>query len=149
MVPQDFYQYFPYEKDSPSSMVTLDSPKIYKPKDSLVSVLTENKNLCMFYEIEIPMFLKYENIALLWNLWELMITGTPILIITNNPEESSFIIGIALSLIFPLKYDGDFRPYETLYDQDVKEYAEIFKKGDQKPAIILGACNPYFNNVFL
>ncbi len=118
--------------------------------------MSEGKSLHIFSELPIPLYLKGINMALLWNLWELIITETPLLVVTNRPEEASYsptfwragraIIGIIISLIHPLQYSGDYRPYVTMYDADVKEYAEM-AKSKSLAKIMLGACNPYFSKV--
>lgn len=82
----------------------------------------------------------------LWALWELVLTGDPILVLTHSPTQSSDagllffilysnieVLGL-VSLISPvsptivccsevqLVYGGDFRPYFTIYDSDFKIY---------------------------
>jgi len=141
-VPLDFYDYYPEiveesEKDKEMS----------KGSNSLVSVLSECKNLCLFYEISIPMYLKGVHLGLLWNIWELMITETPTLVITNSPEEASFMVGIMISLMHPLKFMGDYRPYVTLYDLDMKKYADIYNTQQSTSILIMGSCNSYFTKV--
>lgn len=46
------------------------------------------------------------------------------------------------SLIVPLAYYGDYRPYFTIHDCEVKEY---ITKTLCPPPIILGVTNPYFS----
>jgi hypothetical protein len=36
---------------------------------------------------------------------------------------------ILLSLLSPLRSLADYRPYITLYDSDIKEFASLSKKG--------------------
>lgn len=54
------------------------------------------------------------------------------------------------SLISPLSYGGDFRPYFTIYDRDFKEIADLHdsSKGNKLPPAILGVTNPIFLKVF-
>ena len=78
----------------------------------------------------------------------MMITETPVMIIANNPEEASFVVGIVISLMYPLKFMGDYRPYVTLYDFDIKEYADIFNTKKLTPNLIMGTCNTYFSTVY-
>lgn len=49
------------------------------------------------------------------------------------------------SLISPLHYHGDFRPYFTIYDIECPAYAS---KKTELPATIVGVTNPYFVNAF-
>lgn len=54
----------------------------------------------------------------LWSLWEIMIIGSPLLILTSNSTRASSIVLSLLSLIHPLQYGGDFRyifPKYTFY----------------------------------
>lgn len=47
-----------------------------------------------------------------------------------------------LSLLSPLKTQADFRPYITLYDNDMKDFALMAKKNKMSNAV-LGVSNPY------
>jgi hypothetical protein len=49
-------------------------------------------------------------------------TETPLLIVGDDPSECSHAVLIILSLISPLKSQADYRPYITLYDEDIKEF---------------------------
>jgi len=54
----------------------------------------------------------------LWHLWELAITGAPILVTGPSPEVAGDAVFAIVSLVSPLEYCADFRPYFTLYDAD-------------------------------
>lgn len=45
----------------------------------------------------------------IWTLWELVITGAPLLVLTSNATRSSSVVLALLNLIQPLQYGGDFR----------------------------------------
>lgn len=45
------------------------------------------------------------------------------------------------SLISPLKYSGDFRPFFTIHDSEFRDYTT---KKCAPPNIILGVTNPFF-----
>jgi hypothetical protein len=80
-------------------------------------------------------------VSKLWNLWELLITETPLIICSDTPSTSSDIVLLLSTLIFPLKYIGDIRPYFTIYDTDYKEYLDnAGLKASHSP--ILGIINP-------
>jgi len=64
---------------------------------------------------------------LLWNLWELVITETPLLVVGNDPTECSHAILTLLSLINPLTTTADFRPYTTVQNDDTVDYFEHVK----------------------
>lgn len=46
-------------------------------------------------------------------MWELVITGEPILCVARHPSISSTIVLGLVSLISPMLYRGDYRPYFT------------------------------------
>lgn len=88
----------------------------------------------------------FENLSLyyvakIWNLWELVITETPLLVQTDTPSSCSQIVLLLSSLIFPLKYCGDVRPYFTIYDNDFKDYRDNSELR-QINSPILGVINP-------
>lgn len=45
------------------------------------------------------------------------------------------------SLIAPLKYSGDYRPFFTIHDSEFKEYTT---RTSAPPNVILGVTNPFF-----
>ena len=96
----------------------------------------------IFGELIIQKYFKGQSLLILWDLWELIISETPLLIVGDDPTECSHAVLILLSLISPLKTLSDFRPYITIYDPDIKEFQY---KSKQKAIgnIILGVSNPY------
>eukprot|EP00826_Nyctotherus_ovalis_P017351 TRINITY_DN15109_c0_g1_i2.p2 TRINITY_DN15109_c0_g1~~TRINITY_DN15109_c0_g1_i2.p2 ORF type:complete len:126 (-),score=36.00 TRINITY_DN15109_c0_g1_i2:333-710(-) len=52
------------------------------------------------------------------------------------------MISSIISLVHPLKFMGDYRPYITMYDSDIKLYAALFKE-KKRPLVVMGTCNPY------
>ena len=84
---------------------------------------------------------------MLWQLWELLITETPLLIVGEDPTECSHAVLILLSLISPLRTNADYRPYITIYDPDTREIQASFKKNHIKN-LILGVSNPYLITFF-
>ena len=73
-------------------------------------------------ELKIEECFKGHYMLLLWNLWELLITETPLLVVGGDPSECSHAILTMLSLITPLTTQADFRPYVTVQNDDVLEY---------------------------
>jgi Stabilization of polarity axis len=57
----------------------------------------------------------------LWHVWELAITGQPIVVVGTHPELVGDTVLSVISLISPLVFGGDYRPYFSLYDPDFKE----------------------------
>ncbi len=60
------------------------------------------------------------KIHLLWKIWELVITNEPFMVIADSPSFSSEAVLGFVSLISPLEFKGDFRPYFTIYDPEYK-----------------------------
>lgn len=90
------------------------------------------------------------HIGHLWKLWELVITGQPLLVFAATPQECGDAVLAAVSLIAPISYGGDFRPYFTIYDGDFREIADAHdaSKGVKLPSGIIGVTNPIFLKVF-
>lgn len=85
-------------------------------------------------------------ISKIWTLWELLLLGSPILVLSPAPGLSSDAVLALASLLSPLEFKGDYRPFFTIHDSDFKIFsddmedpAEKFKSG-----LILGGTNPYF-----
>ena len=54
----------------------------------------------------------------------------------------------AISLISPLDYRGDFRPYFTIYDPEYKIYQDKYDRKVIKNCL-LGVTNPFFMKVII
>lgn len=52
------------------------------------------------------------------------------------------MVSSVISLVHPLKFMGDFRPYITMYDDDIKTYTALYKD-KKRPLVVMGSCNPY------
>eukprot|EP00297_Palpitomonas_bilix_P005977 CAMPEP_0113873808 /NCGR_PEP_ID=MMETSP0780_2-20120614/3980_1 /TAXON_ID=652834 /ORGANISM="Palpitomonas bilix" /LENGTH=423 /DNA_ID=CAMNT_0000859503 /DNA_START=250 /DNA_END=1518 /DNA_ORIENTATION=- /assembly_acc=CAM_ASM_000599 len=76
----------------------------------------------------------------LWLLWEIMITGEPLFVFCPSPSACSEAIACLLDLVYPVIFQGDFRPYFTIHDPDFKEIA----RKDTPKATVLGITNPVF-----
>jgi hypothetical protein len=104
-----------------------------------VNVFPQNNN---FFET-----LSMYYVSKIWNLWELVILETPMIISADTPSQSSDIVLLLSSLIFPLKYVGDIRPYFTIEDNDFKEYKDNANiKSVNTP--LLGVINPICFKLF-
>lgn len=91
-----------------------------------------------------PLFSTFRDAtAALWHMWELALTAQPLLVLGETPAQCSHaVLAIsrchrtcgcsaalssltcwlrACSLIAPVPYRADFRPYITMYDNDFKE----------------------------
>lgn len=80
----------------------------------------------------------------MWTLWEIVLLGEPLLVISPSPEETSMTVLCIASLIAPLNYSGDFRPYFTIYDSDFPVYTAENNSHVALPPVILGVTNPFF-----
>jgi len=78
-------------------------------------------------------------------LWELMLTAEPVIIRAATPQASSRLVLALVSLVAPLQYCGDFRPYFTIHDSDCMTYV---KQKKRFPCAVLGVTNPYFEQAF-
>lgn len=50
----------------------------------------------------------------LWALWELSLLSRPLLVVGATPGDCSSAVAAIVSLIAPLPYAADFRPYYTV-----------------------------------
>uniref|UniRef100_A0A6B2L0S0 UDENN domain-containing protein n=1 Tax=Arcella intermedia TaxID=1963864 RepID=A0A6B2L0S0_9EUKA len=98
-------------------------------------------------------------VSKLWTLWELVILCEPILIISPSPQKSSDAVLALISLIHPLNYSGDFRPYFTIHDPDYNVFVDVCRGENQKNgkpeksvsgdrSYIIGVTNPIFKKEF-
>ncbi|XKL66314.1 hypothetical protein PGB90_009734 [Kerria lacca] len=74
-------------------------------------------------------------------LWELVLIGEPLVILAPSPELCSRLVQALVSMIVPLMYTADYRPYFTIHDSEFKEY---MTKTRSPPTVILGVTNPFF-----
>ncbi|KIH43285.1 hypothetical protein ANCDUO_26712, partial [Ancylostoma duodenale] len=65
----------------------------------------------------------------------------PLLVMANTPQRCSSIVQALVSLIAPLRYHNDYRPFFTIHDSEFKEYSS---KSRAPPRVILGVTNPFF-----
>ena len=110
-------------------------------KHKLVQSLYLCQPQCLSDELKIQESFPGYTSLLLWNIWELIITGTSLLIVGNNPKECSHAVLTALSLIHPLTSAADVRPYLTVLNSDTEYFCELVKK-KQTPDCIIGIANP-------
>lgn len=89
---------------------------------------------------------RHNLLAHLPKLWELALTNQSFMVVSDSPALGSEIILGTLSLISPLAYTGDYRPYFTIYD---KEFQAICNELEFQIArnIVLAVTNPYFLKV--
>lgn len=146
---------WPKEQDQPHDLPFLGGLISYSPDDvsdgtrkfSLNNEL-QSKQLQLTSMGHINLHKVFENmLPKLWILYELILLGEPILILSNSPAKGSNIVLQAASLLTPLKYGGDARPYFTIYDYDYGHFLEVFRNQNKVAtdrAVILGVTNPLF-----
>lgn len=76
-------------------------------------------------------------------LWELALTAEPLVVQAPSPAQCSATVQALTSLIHPLRFMADYRPFYTIHDADFKELTS--SNSSAIPAIILGVTNPFFN----
>lgn len=84
----------------------------------------------------------------IWLLWELVLLGRPILVLSPEPGLSSDAVLALASLISPLEYKGDFRPFFTIHDSDFKTFSDDMidiQLASGGSGLIVGATNAYFS----
>jgi len=94
-----------------------------------------------------PLFSTFGGLSVaLWHIWELAIVGEPIIVLAPTPDRCSRAVLSIASLIAPLIYSGDYRPYFTIYDPDFSEISKLHNtmRGQHMPPTVLGVTNPYF-----
>ncbi|KAG9131301.1 hypothetical protein Leryth_006129 [Lithospermum erythrorhizon] len=79
----------------------------------------------------------------LWRLWELLLIGEPILIIAPTPPQCCEAVACLVSLIAPLFFSVDFRPYFTIHDPEFS-YLNSLQEGSIFPPMVLGVTNLFF-----
>ncbi|KAJ0974900.1 hypothetical protein J5N97_016865 [Dioscorea zingiberensis] len=90
------------------------------------------------------LFASFRGLLLqLWMLWELLIIGEPILLIAPTPPQCSEAVAALVSLVTPLLYSVDFRPYFTIHDPDFARL-NFLPEGEDFPPVLLGVTNLFF-----
>ncbi|XP_059488518.1 protein DENND6A isoform X2 [Neocloeon triangulifer] len=74
-------------------------------------------------------------------LWELVLTAEPIIVMAPSPTVCSEMVYSLVSMIVPLLYCADYRPFFTIHDSEFKEYTA---NTHAPPSVILGVTNPFF-----
>jgi len=76
-------------------------------------------------------------------LWELVLTAEPVVVLAPSPTQCTSTVQALTTIIHPLRYVADYRPFYTIHDTDFKEMTS--SNSSALPAIILGVTNPFFN----
>ncbi|XP_075503442.1 uncharacterized protein LOC142540887 [Primulina tabacum] len=79
----------------------------------------------------------------LWKLWEVLLIGEPILIIAPTPPQCCEAVAGLVSLVAPLLFSVDFRPYFTIHDSEFSILNSL-PEGAAFPPMVLGVTNLFF-----
>ncbi|KAL0268699.1 UNVERIFIED_CONTAM: hypothetical protein PYX00_010530 [Menopon gallinae] len=74
-------------------------------------------------------------------LWELVLVAEPLVVMASHPQICSEMVQALVSIIAPLNFYADYRPYFTIHDSEFKEYTT---RTHLPPPVILGVTNPFF-----
>ncbi|OQS00015.1 hypothetical protein THRCLA_06303 [Thraustotheca clavata] len=95
----------------------------------------------------VGLYSTFEGMELcLWDLWQLAITGESIIMAAPSARVCSQAVLGFTSLITPVPYKGDYRPYFALYESDFTSMAKVHDttKCLNFPTTTLGTTNPFF-----
>ncbi|KAF2356700.1 hypothetical protein FHG87_012548 [Trinorchestia longiramus] len=115
----------PCTADKPALLVAPPSPSLNVPIPHQVQVFKVLSGL----------------VGQLQLLWELVLTAEPLVVMAGTPTTAANTVHALRSLIAPLKYSGDFRPFFTIHDSEFKEYTT---RTTAPPNVMLGVTNPFF-----
>uniref|UniRef100_A0A0K2TCP5 Protein FAM116Alike [Megachile rotundata] n=1 Tax=Lepeophtheirus salmonis TaxID=72036 RepID=A0A0K2TCP5_LEPSM len=76
-------------------------------------------------------------------LWELVLTGEPLVVMAGAPSLTSSAVQHLTSIIHPLAYCADYRPFYTIHDSDFRDITG--SNSNALPNILLGVTNPFFS----
>lgn len=111
-----------------------------QPRPQSAPVLPAQSILPSLFEVDI--YSAFQSILPhVQMLWELALTSEPLVVMAASPSVTSNTVQSLVSLISPLHYCSDYRPYFTIHDSEFKEYTT---KTQAPPPVILGVTNPFF-----
>ena len=101
------------------------SPRLGRPPTHILSLsevfAASSLELAGLFQ-EVGLYSVFRGLSpCLWHLWELVITGQPVLVMGASPERCGDAVLALVSLISPLEFCADYRPYFTLFDPDFQQ----------------------------
>jgi len=106
--------------------------------------ISSSAPLCPLSSLETELFpILLPLLDHLHTLWELALTAEPLVVQAPSPAQCSATVQALTSLIHPLRFVADYRPFYTIHDTDFKELTS--SNSSALPSIILGVTNPFFN----
>ncbi|XP_065909564.1 protein DENND6B-like isoform X2 [Dysidea avara] len=128
------YIRIPSKADKPSAAKILtNSPAVKSASTTIVIPSVYEPSL--YQALHLPVVSNFETI------WELVLLNEPLAVMAASPTLCANAVQALVSLIHPLKYCGDYRPYFTIHDSEFKAYTT---KTQPPPLMILGVTNPFF-----
>ncbi|XP_028803105.1 protein DENND6A-like [Neltuma alba] len=129
----------------PAYSLPIESGESFEESASSVAPFLPNNQYIpqgLFHDSDI--FGTFRGLLLqLWLLWELLLIGEPILVISPTPPQCCEAVASLVSLVAPLLCSIDFRPYFTIHDPLFARLNTI-KEGETFPAMVLGVTNLFF-----
>ncbi|GAX81871.1 hypothetical protein CEUSTIGMA_g9299.t1 [Chlamydomonas eustigma] len=97
---------------------------------------------------EVDLYTTFQaHLPRLWQLWEMILMGQPLLVVGLTPADCGQATAAALSLIAPLAYQYDFRPYFTIHDVSFGPLSSGQLPSETEPQglpRVMGVTNLYF-----
>ena len=123
---------------------SLKTKKIPDDSESLNEILSRVHASAPGMFQHINLFQTFHNILpSLWYIWELSLTSSTVLFIAKTPAVCSHIVLGMVSIISPIIFRGDYRPYFTLYDPDFRHF-----QLSAHTSVVIGTTNPFFFRAF-
>lgn len=94
-----------------------------------------------FAELELHHAL-YPHLPKLWKLWELLITGAPLAVVSFDAPTVTAVCLALTGLVAPLPFVGVLRPYVTINNREVDLF--IPEEGATLHSTLIGMTNPFF-----
>lgn len=128
----------------PSHCLPSDTGLFEDSASSLAPLLPSNLSVPQGLFHDSDLFGTFRGLLLqLWRLWELLLIGEPILIIAPTPPQCCEAVSGLVSLVAPLHFSVDFRPYFTIHDPDFAHLNSL-PEGSSFPPMIIGVTNLFF-----
>ncbi|OQR91100.1 hypothetical protein ACHHYP_04973 [Achlya hypogyna] len=123
---------------------TAHEPRV--PPSPLFCDILNSQDIGISFE-SVGLFSSFEGLEVcLWDLWQLAITGESVMVAAPSARVCSQAVLAFTSLIAPVAYHGDYRPYFALYEPDFASMAQVHDttKCVNFPTTVLGTTNPFF-----
>ncbi|CAA0818403.1 Unknown protein [Striga hermonthica] len=128
----------------PSHCLPSDSGFFEDSASSLAPLLPSNQSTPQGLFHDSDLFGTFRGLLMqLWKLWEILLIGEPILIIAPTPPQCCEAVAGLVSLIAPLLFSVDFRPYFTIHDPEFAILNSL-QDGSSFPPMVLGVTNLFF-----